>query len=43
MENNEMKNTVDEEVKLQATNIDEEGNVLFLDEERFKKWTIGFK
>lgn len=44
MENNEMNKAVTEEgVKLQATNIDEEGNVLFLDEKRFQKWTIGFK
>ena len=43
MENKEINTQATEEVKLQATNIDEEGNVLFLDEERQKRWTIGFK
>lgn len=44
MNNEEIKKTVStDEVRLQSTNIDEEGNVLFLDEDRFKKWTIGFK
>lgn len=43
MENNDAKQSpATEEVKLQATNIDEQGNVLFLDEERFQRWTIGF-
>ena len=32
-----------QDIKLQSTNIDEQGNVLFLDENRFKRWTIGFK
>ena len=44
MENNDAKQSpATEEVKLQATNIDEQGNVLFLDEERFQRWTIGFE
>lgn len=34
--------TIDQEVKMQASNIDEQGNVLFLDEERLTRKKVGF-
>jgi len=38
----EIKNQAKEEVKMQASNIDEQGNVLFLDEERLNRKEVGF-
>jgi ferredoxin len=34
--------TAEKEIKLQASNIDEEGNVLYLDEERLERKIVGF-
>ena len=35
--------TVTDEVVLQASNIDEKGNVLYLDQERLDRKVVGFK
>ena len=45
MNDNEIKNTaaVENEPVMQASNIDEDGNVLYLDEERLKRKEVGFK
>ena len=37
-----LNNSVDKDVKMQASNIDEEGNVLYLDEERLERKKVGF-
>ena len=41
-DNKEKVNKIDLNIKMQASNIDEEGNVLFLDEERLKRKDVGF-